>query len=315
MTNAGTISGASYAVDFAGSATNRLVIDPGAVFVGKVVAAGATNTLELASGTGSIGGVGGTGSSFGNFQTLAVDGGGNWTLTGANTTTSVVDAGALDIAGTLSATSITFQGSASQLLIDNAATFGSNVGMPSYVGPQLQDFLGGDIVDLRNVSSLGVTLGYDAVTGLLQITNAAHQIATLDFQNSSLGNGTFQATSDGDLGSLITLSGSSAPPPSASSSSWAPATSSPTPSRAAAPSAGGGRRCSMAERPWRWARGVEPQWAAGRVSGHGHLRWKPGGAGCHLERRCLGRLQWRRHFRFLVAQPEWHARRLDHERV
>jgi hypothetical protein len=213
VTNAGTISGASYAVDFAGSATNRLIIDPGAVFIGRVAAAGATNTLELASGTGSIGGVGGTGSSFGNFQTLAVDGGGNWTLTGANTTTSVFDAGALDIAGTLSTTSIAFQGSASRLLIDNAVTFGSNVGTPSYAGPQLQGFLGGDIVDLRNISSLGVTFGYDAATGLLQITNAAHQVATLDFQNSSLGNGTFQATSDGDLGSLITLSGSSAPPP------------------------------------------------------------------------------------------------------
>ena len=35
VTNAGTISGGSYAIDFAGSATNRLIVDPGAVFIGK----------------------------------------------------------------------------------------------------------------------------------------------------------------------------------------------------------------------------------------------------------------------------------------
>ena len=54
MTTAGTISGGSYAVDFTASATNRLVVDPGAVFVGKVTAnSGGTNTLELAAGTGA----------------------------------------------------------------------------------------------------------------------------------------------------------------------------------------------------------------------------------------------------------------------
>ena len=137
--NAGTITGPTYAIDFTGSGTNRLIVDPTAVFAGKVAASStAANTLELASGTGSIGGLGGVGASFANFQTLAVDAGGSWTLTGANTTTSVLDAGALDIAGTLNATSIAFQGSGSELLIDNAATFGSNVGTPSYTGPQLR---------------------------------------------------------------------------------------------------------------------------------------------------------------------------------
>ena len=116
----------------------------------------------------------------------------------------MLDAGALDIAGTLSATSIAFQGT-SQLLIDNAATFGSNVGTPSYTGPQLQDFISGDKVDLKNISSVGVTFSYNASTGLLQVSNGASQVATLDFQNSTLGSGTFQATSDGGLGTLITL--------------------------------------------------------------------------------------------------------------
>ncbi len=214
VSNAGAISGATYALDFAGSGTNRLIVDPGAQFIGKVTAnSTAANTIELANGTGSIGGLGGVGSAFTNFQTLAVDAGGNWTLTGANTTGSVLDAGVLDIAGTLNnSAAITFQGS-SQVLIDNAATFGSNVGSPSYVGPLLENFLGGDEIDLKNISSANVSLNYNATTGLLQITNGASQVATLDFQNSSLGSGSFDATSDGGIGTLITLGGVSPPPP------------------------------------------------------------------------------------------------------
>ena len=202
VTNAGTISGPTYAVDFTGSGTNRLIVDPTAVFTGKVAAnSTAANTLELAIGTGSISSVG---TSFSNFQTLAVDAGGSWTLNGANITTSVLDAGALDIAGTLSASTIAFQGT-SQLLIDNAATFGTHVGTPLYTGPQLQGFVSGDKIDLKNISSVGVTLSYNSTTGLLQVTNGASQVATLDFQNTSLGSGFFDATTDGGTGTFITL--------------------------------------------------------------------------------------------------------------
>ncbi|MBV9053007.1 MAG: VCBS repeat-containing protein [Hyphomicrobiales bacterium] len=214
VTNAGTLSGPTYAVDFTGSGTNRLIVDPTAVFVGKVAAnSTAANTLELASGTGSIGGLGGIGSSFANFQTLAVDTGGSWTLTGANGTTSVLDAGSLDVAGTLAATSIAFQGTTSALLIDNAATFGSNVGSPSYTGPQLQHFVSGDKVDLKNISSVGATFTYNATTGLLQVTNSLHQVATLDFQNSTLGIGSLQLSSDGSAGTMVTLGSSTVSPP------------------------------------------------------------------------------------------------------
>ncbi|MBW0001941.1 MAG: VCBS repeat-containing protein [Hyphomicrobiales bacterium] len=213
VTNAGTISGTTDAVNFAGTAANRLIVDPGAVFLGNVVAAGSTNTLELASGntTGSIGSIG---TAFASFQTVVVDAGASWILTGANTTTSVLDAGSLDLAGTLNnAATIAFQGSGSQLLIDNASTFGSNVGTPSYTGPQLEDFVSGDKIDLKNISSAGATLSYNATTGLLQITNGASQAATLEFQNSSLGTGTFEAASDGSGGTLITLGASPPPPP------------------------------------------------------------------------------------------------------
>jgi hypothetical protein len=49
----------------------------------SVGVAGDGGTPELANGTGSIGNID-TGS-FNNFQTLAIDGGANWTLNGVNT--------------------------------------------------------------------------------------------------------------------------------------------------------------------------------------------------------------------------------------
>src|SRR6202022_2551720 len=57
-----------------------------------------------------------------------------------------------------------FQDSSSELIIDNAAIFGTNVGTASYAGPQLQHFLLGDTIDLKTFSSAGVTLNYNAST-------------------------------------------------------------------------------------------------------------------------------------------------------
>ena len=231
VTNAGTISGGSYAVDFAGSGTNRLVVDPGAVFVGAVTGGGGTSTLELAGGTGSIGGVG-TGS-FNKFQAVVIDAGGTWTLNGANIAATVsnngtaIIAGSLDVSTAISASStglfqlgsgamlevaaatgtttqINFQNSTSELIIDNAALFGTNVGTSSYAGPQLQHFFPGDKIDLKSFSSAGVTLNYNASTGVLQVANSANQVASVDFQTSSLGGTTFTAVSDGGNGIIIT---------------------------------------------------------------------------------------------------------------
>ena len=232
VTNAGTISGGTYAIDFAGSATNRLVVDPGAVFVGRVIGGSGANTLELAAGTGSIGGVG-TGS-FNNFQVVAVDAGANWTLTGANIAPTILDNGTVSITGSLdvstaidasstglfqlgsaatfevaaatgATTKINFQGSSSELVIDNAASFGTHVGTASYAGPQLQHFAAGDKIDLKNFSSAGVRLIYNASTGVLQVSNSANQVASFDFQTSSLaGNVAFAAAGDGATGVFIT---------------------------------------------------------------------------------------------------------------
>jgi hypothetical protein len=237
VTNAGTISGSSYAVDFTASATNRLVVDPGAVFVGKVGAAsGGTNTLELAGGSGA-GSIGGISTSFLHFQTLVVDAGATWTLTGANTAPTVLNNGTLNIAGSLIASTavnpastglfqlqtggtlevaaatgttaqVNFLGN-SQLIVVNVSSFGTNVGTSSYAGTQLQNFFNGDKIDLKNFSSTGVTFSYNSSTGLLQLSNSASQVASLDFQTSSLGSTGFQATTDGASGTFITTA---APP-------------------------------------------------------------------------------------------------------
>ena len=229
--NAGTISGSSYAVDFAvSSSANRLIVDPGAVFSGPVKGNG--GVLELTAGIGSIGLIGS--SAFSNFQTLTDDAGGDWTLTGSNTIANVTDNGSLVVAGSLdvstavsststgqfdlqaggslevaadSATNsqIDFLG-ASQLTIDNAALFGTGVGGSSYAGPLLENFGAGDTIDLHSFSATGMALLYNSTNGLLQITNGSSQLATLDFQNSTLGTGSFSFASDGSGGIKITHS-------------------------------------------------------------------------------------------------------------
>jgi hypothetical protein len=94
----------------------------------------------------------------------------------------------------------------SRLVVDNTALFGINVGTASYVGPQLQDFVAGSTIDLMNLSFAGGALTFDSSTGILQISNIAHQVASLSFQTSSLGSGNFQMASDGASGVLITHS-------------------------------------------------------------------------------------------------------------
>ena len=92
LTNAGTISStgtqfggaANLAVDLSGD--DRLIVDPGAVFVGYISTRGgsnANNTLELASAT-SVGTLTGLGTSIANFPTINFDTNANWLL-GGNT--------------------------------------------------------------------------------------------------------------------------------------------------------------------------------------------------------------------------------------
>ncbi len=100
--NAGTISddtSSGLSNDFAvkfGSGTNRLIVDPGAVFIGSVYAgSGGSSVLELASGS-STGTISGLGSSITNFGSLVFDTGADWKITGNDSANGL---GSIDIGG------------------------------------------------------------------------------------------------------------------------------------------------------------------------------------------------------------------------
>ncbi|GAA5266595.1 hypothetical protein ACOSOMT5_P3024 [Acidiphilium sp. MT5] len=136
LINAGTIEGgygsggSNDAIEFgaigSGIETGTLVFDPGASFIGKVVAnASVADVFELASAT-AYGTLTGLGSQFTNFQRVSVQSGARWDLSGANQIVSgqtvsqdgiLVDTGNLYIAGNLISNAGT---------VGNALIFGSS---------------------------------------------------------------------------------------------------------------------------------------------------------------------------------------------
>ncbi len=118
--------------------------------------------------------------------------------------------GALEIASYLGTKAkIAFLGTtpANQLTIDSAASFGLAVGTKSYAGPLLEDFKAGDVIDLKGIASTGLKLTYTAATGLLQIASSGGAaLATLKFQNGTLGKGSFHTATDNAGGTLLTHS-------------------------------------------------------------------------------------------------------------
>jgi hypothetical protein len=222
LTTAGTIIGTDGVAVSLGSG-NRLVVEAGASFVGKVLDPGASDTLELAGG--SPGSIAALGSGFVGFGAVQVDAGANWTLTGANTIATLANDGTLTIGGggTLDVTSavapasdglcqldsnavldlaantgsgdhIRFLGAA-DLIVDAASRFGS---------APIEDFGVGDTIDLKDIAPTGLALDYSAASALLQIDQGASDVATLSFQNASLGSGAFHIASDLHGGILIT---------------------------------------------------------------------------------------------------------------
>jgi hypothetical protein len=96
--------------------------------------------------------------------------------------------------------------SGDKLVVDAASLFGSNVGSTSYTGPLLENFAAVDTIDLKNLVFSGATIdSYTSGTGLLRLHSGSTK-ATLLFQNSSLGSGSFHLSADSGTGTLITHS-------------------------------------------------------------------------------------------------------------
>lgn len=240
VTNSGTISGVYNAVRFTNPGANRVIVKPTAMFLGNVVATSPGNTMEFAGGTGTITGATGAsgtvtenGKSWGysNFDTLAVDKiiGSSWTFSGANTVQTVLNNGTIAVNGTLDiATAIDPAsagiflltggslevaaaigttgkmqflapiGGTADLIVDDVTRFGNGTGTLS-----LQSFGLGDMIDLKQFSTKGAVLNYNAGSGVLNVVSndPGHpQVANLSFQN--LGAGTFHAASDTVTGTL-----------------------------------------------------------------------------------------------------------------
>ncbi|MDE2333447.1 MAG: Hint domain-containing protein [Rhodospirillales bacterium] len=103
--NGGTIGQAGAArgaVALAQGAGNRVVVDPGAAFVGAVSGGGAGSTLEFASGA-AYGTLSGLGVQYANFAQVSIDGAARWVAAGSNSIVAgqtLTDAGRLAALGT-----------------------------------------------------------------------------------------------------------------------------------------------------------------------------------------------------------------------
>jgi fibronectin-binding autotransporter adhesin len=82
VTDSGIIAGSTYAVIFSPGYADRLVLDPGASIVGRVL--GSEGVLELASGA-SAGTLNSLGTQFTLFSQVIVDAGADWVLNGTDT--------------------------------------------------------------------------------------------------------------------------------------------------------------------------------------------------------------------------------------
>ncbi len=95
---------------------------------------------------------------------------------------------------------------AGKLIIDAVQKFGLNAGSPAYTGPLVENFGTGDLIPLKNVASAGLTPVYDAASGILQLSNGSTNLASLAFDKTTLGTGSFHIGDDGHGHVLLTHS-------------------------------------------------------------------------------------------------------------
>jgi hypothetical protein len=196
LTNAGTIIGGYYltsgqsAVQF-GPGANRLIIDPGAAFIGTVRGGTGSNTIELAAASGAVGTLAGLGTAFQRFSVVTEDAGANWQLTGSNTISSgstLNTGGNLNLTGTLAAAGgATISGagsvtvSAGGVLEVSGATGSVNVlgvglnnqGLLDVSGSRTLSLAGAQLANLTNGTLTGGNFEVDGASTLLLATGAA----------------------------------------------------------------------------------------------------------------------------------------------
>jgi len=165
VTNAGTITGGTDSVIFAGAGANTLTLQTGSTLNGTAIGsttAGATNALVL-QGTGTAN------NNFVNFNSLSVQASGTWTLGGTSSFgTTTVATGTLVNTGTLT----------SDLTVDTGAGFTnsgtftdtSGLGVQLQSGATLTNQTGGVITGDRigvTIADGGSVTNADAITGAM----------------------------------------------------------------------------------------------------------------------------------------------------
>jgi hypothetical protein len=191
--NSGTIQG-PVAVQFNGAQADRLIITPGAVFQGSVSGGSGTNTLELAAGAGTIGGIG---TQFTGFSQAVVDLDADWVLTGANAIASMSGYGTV-ILGNAAALTVT-AGISQDLTVDFAGVAGtlalSDVPQDLAV---IDDFANGDTIDLLGVTATEVAFTSDdlifKVGGINENLQITGRLSTSSFAFISDGHGGTEIT-------------------------------------------------------------------------------------------------------------------------
>lgn len=221
--NAGTISGTTYAVRFAAGFTNRLVVDPGAVFTGtvtggNVIGGTAVSTLELASGT-STGTLTGLGSKYSDFAQITIDPGATWTLAGVNTLVAgqtltltgatltdptnlvndggiIIDPSTMTVAGLIGTGSVTID-AASTLGVQGTVANGETIvfsgsgaylylANPDAVAGSVTNFAVGDTIDLKGITSAdysGGMLSFNGGSFALSLANGSTATASISGDN------------------------------------------------------------------------------------------------------------------------------------
>jgi hypothetical protein len=198
---------------------DKLVVDPGAVFVGKVMGPGTNGALEFASGA-KYGMLSGLGTEIEFFATTDVEAGATWYLSGDVSGSTLFNAGEILVLkkqtlvfGAINAAESgsidLFEGGAAEFkdaLGTNQSLFFTGTGdflkldAPAHFLPTISGFAKGDTIDLAKTQADKASFSLNQLT----ITDNGKLVATLNLKGDFAMN-QFKVTSDHHGGTEITL--------------------------------------------------------------------------------------------------------------